>query len=58
MADQDGKRAFENEEKHSIDVNSNVSEGKEQKFKKATVKLKAEALRRFKLQEEEEEKQV
>ena len=51
MADEEVKRTFENEEKHSIVEDSNVSEQKEPKLKKATTKLKAEALRRFKLKE-------
>ena len=54
MADQVEKRTFENEEKDSKNIESNVTDEKEHKFKKATVKLKAEALRRFKIQEEEE----
>jgi len=55
MADQEEKETFENEEKHSIETNSNESDKKELKFKKATVKLKAEALRRFNLQEVEDQ---
>ena len=61
MADQEAKRAFENEEKDSIDDDKNSIEEEsnddvrnEAKFKKATNKLKAEALRRFKLKELEE----
>ena len=55
MADQVEKETFESEEKHSIEKISNESEEKEHKFKNATVKLKAEALRRFNLQEVEDQ---
>ena len=56
MADREAKRAFENEEKNSIE--SNDSEQKnEAKFKKATAKLKTEALRRFQLKEQAKEEE-
>ena len=66
MADQEAKRAFENEEKDSIDDDknsikeeSNDDVENEPKFKKATNKLKAEALRRFKLNDlEDKEKET